>query len=347
MSARQCSALVLALCCVLLGPGLAAAAAPNQLHDGSVSPGSGTTQTIFSFSVAYSSERGFEASSVVALVAGSAVPLSLVSGTSTAGTYSGGASLPAGTWPVSFEAQATQGPTATLAGPTVVVSAPAPPQPVPAPPAPTPQPPVATPAPTPRPPAPATAAPPQAPQSAPAPAAASAAPAGSTAPAGSSRPGEPVSPDGSSAGAASASPTGAGGSPSPAASSAPGVAIPGTLSTSPSGDEPDGSFPWLLIIGPGAAGAVLLMARRWRGSSADEAIPVPGDAADRNPISLAARARQRQAAGGPHSEDPILAAMGVGAPPPSPARLDAPLSRRVRSGPGERPEPAKSPRRAG
>jgi len=89
------------------------------------------------------------------------------------------------------------------------------------------------------------------------------------------------------------------------------------------------------------------MAGRWHASRADEAIPVPADAADRQPISLAARARQRQAAGGPHSEDPILAAMGVGAPAPSPARLDTPLDRRVRSGPGERPEPAKKPRRAG
>ena len=340
MSVRRPSALLLAVCCLLLGPGLVAAAAPNQLRSGGVTPGTGTPQTSFTFSVVYSSERDFAATSVVALVAGRSVRLSLVSGSATAGTYRGSASLPAGRWPVSFEAQATQGPNATLAGPTVAVSAPAAtPKPVPVTPAPTPKPVIATPVPTPRPPAAATAEPSGASTPTPIPAASTEDPSGSATPsaeepASSSRRSDPRP------GAGTASP-------SPFESSAPPAAVPGSLSPRPAAGEPDGMPPWLAIIGSAAAGAVLFVVWRRRARNAEEATGVAQPAADAKPISLVVRARQRQAAAGGHTEDPILAAMGVGMTPKRPPHLDAPLSRRVNSGPGERPEPAKSRRRAG
>lgn len=339
MSARHRSALLLAVCGLLLSPGMTAAAAPNQLSNGGVTPGTGTTQTTFTFSVVYSSERDFAATGVVALVAGSSVTLSLVSGTSTAGTHQGSASLPAGTWPVTFQAQATQGPDATLAGPTVVVSAPATPQPVPVTPAPTPKPVIAPPLPTPRPAAAATATPPRAtpiPTEV-LPGAATEPPTGSTAP--------PASSGGPPAGASD--PRGSGGSATPSMneSSMPGVG--GSLSPPLTDDGPDGSPSWLLIVGSAVAGLTLLIAWRRRASGTDEAVLVAASHADEDPISLAARTRQRQAAAAPNTEDPILAAMGVGAPLRSQAQLNAPLSRQVRSGPGERPEPAKSRRQAG
>lgn len=340
MSARHRSALLLAVCCLLLSPGLTAAAPPNQLSNGSVTPGTGTPQTTFTFSVVYSSERDFAATSVVALVAGRSVRLSLVSGTATAGTYRGSATLPAGRWPVSFEAQATQGPIATIAGPTVAVSAPAAtPKPVPVTPAPTPRPPIATPAPTSRPPAAATAAPPRAtpiPTEA-LPGAATEPPTGSTAP--------PASSGGPPAGASDPRKSGGSATPSMVESSMPGVG--GSLSPPLADDGPDGSPPWLLIVGSAVAGLTLLIAWRRRASGTDEAVPVAASHPDGDPISLAARTRQRRAAAAPNTEDPILAAMGVGTPLRSQAHLDAPLSRQVRSGPGERPEPAKSRRRAG
>lgn len=334
--------LLLAAGCLMLSPGLAAAAGPNQLSGGSVSPGSGTTQTAFTFSVVYRSERDFAATGVVALVAGRTVALALVSGTATAGTYRGSATLPVGTWPVTFQAQATQGPDATLAGPTVVVSAPATPRPVPATPTPTPKPAAATPAPTPPPAATATVGVTAPHTAAPSPSAASVA-------SGSARPGESASAADPSGGGASASSVAATTAPSPSeiASSSAGLGVPGVVSTSPTDPEPGDPLPWLLIVGLAIAGGVPLVAWRWRAGSADQALPVPTEAADRQPISMAARARQRQVAASSHSEDPILAAMGLGAPPPGEAPLGAPLTRSISSGPGERPEPAQRRRRAG
>ncbi len=125
--------------------GHAAAAPPNSLSNGSVSPGSGWTTTTFVFSVTYTSTTG-SAATVVAVAGNKTVPLALVAGTSANGTFRGSASLPAGTWPVTFQATSTKGNKSTLLGPTVVVLTPTPA------PTPTPRPtPVATPQPTPRP----------------------------------------------------------------------------------------------------------------------------------------------------------------------------------------------------
>lgn len=112
-------------------------AAGNSLSDGSTSPGSGTTDTVFQFSVTYSSPRGFAATRVVAHVANQVIDMALVAGTAEDGVYQAAGQLPEGSWPVTFEATAVQGRSPTLAGPTVIVSSvsvatpPPPPAPVP------------------------------------------------------------------------------------------------------------------------------------------------------------------------------------------------------------------------
>ena len=124
------------------------AAQPNQLAAPSVSPRVGTPATSFVFSVNY--EARDPAASVVAIVGGQTVGLALVSGSTTSGTYSGASELPAGTWTVTFSADAERGNDPTTPGGTVQVDAPTPvPTPIPAPTAP--PPPAPTPAPTPLP----------------------------------------------------------------------------------------------------------------------------------------------------------------------------------------------------
>ena len=156
---------------LLLGFLLAAAPMPARaasvLSNGSVSPGSGTTATAFSFSVDYnSSNPARNALSVWAEAGGVTVPLALVAGGNThAGTWHGSSSLPVGSWQVTFHASTSADPQpAPLDGPIVTVTLP-PPTPTPAPtppptPTPTPRPtaaptptlpPGATPRPTPRP----------------------------------------------------------------------------------------------------------------------------------------------------------------------------------------------------
>jgi hypothetical protein len=125
---------------------LVAMADANELSDGSVTPTTGTHQTVFVFRVRYASSQGFAATSVSADVANTTVPMTLVTGSETEGTYEGAATLPAGTWSVVFQADAAQGTDPVLPGPTVTVIGPSPP-PTPTP-APTPR---RTPRPTPRP----------------------------------------------------------------------------------------------------------------------------------------------------------------------------------------------------
>ena len=127
-------------------------AAPNALQDPGVTPGSGTPSTSFTFSVRFvGGGADVTATSVVATVAGSAVALGLVEGTANNGLYAGTSTLPAGSWPVTFGADASRGLDPQLAGRTVNVVGPTPPPtppPAPTPPptaAPAPRPPVATP----------------------------------------------------------------------------------------------------------------------------------------------------------------------------------------------------------
>lgn len=84
--------------------------ATNTLSQGSVTPGSGTTATVFVFRVRYDSTTPpRDATAVWAEVAGLTVPLALEpDGTATGGWYVGSGSLPQGTWPVTFRATAVQ-----------------------------------------------------------------------------------------------------------------------------------------------------------------------------------------------------------------------------------------------
>ncbi len=107
-----------------------AAAASNELSAGKAMPATGTTQTSFTLSVAYTSPQGFPASRVVALVANQTIEMTLFSGRSDDGVWEATTLLPAGSWPLTFQATAVQGKSPTLAGPTIVVSsAPSPPAP--------------------------------------------------------------------------------------------------------------------------------------------------------------------------------------------------------------------------
>jgi hypothetical protein len=146
---------------LLLGFLLATAPMPARaasvLSDASVSPGSGTTATAFSFNVDYNSSNPVRnALSVWAEAGGVTIPLSLVAGGNThAGTWHGSSSLPVGSWQVTFHASTSADPQpAPLDGPIVTVTLP-PPTPTPAPtPPPTPRPtprPTAAPTPTPPP----------------------------------------------------------------------------------------------------------------------------------------------------------------------------------------------------
>jgi hypothetical protein len=113
----------------LLGAPSAAFAASTSLGSATVSPGSGTTDTTFVFTVSFDGAGKFSATSVTVSVAGRTLPMSRVSGTALLGVYRAASTLPAGTWSVTFNATVAQGPSASLAGPTVRVIVPATPMP--------------------------------------------------------------------------------------------------------------------------------------------------------------------------------------------------------------------------
>lgn len=118
--------------------------AASVLSDGSVTPPSGTTATVFTFSVHYAStgSPARPAQAVWAQVDGAIVTLSKVSGSSHDGTWQGTASLPAGIRQVIFHATTSGDPQPDpLSGPIVTVTEPPPAAPTPqptAPPAPAP-----------------------------------------------------------------------------------------------------------------------------------------------------------------------------------------------------------------
>jgi hypothetical protein len=118
-------ALLGAIAAVLALPwGLVNAAAPNQLSSPTVSPTSGETTTIFSFGVHYVGR--YPATDVTVVVGPRTIVLALTSGSATDGTYAGSSQLPAGTWPVTFNAVATQANPPTINGPGVTVAGPTP-----------------------------------------------------------------------------------------------------------------------------------------------------------------------------------------------------------------------------
>lgn len=227
-------------------------AAGNVLSNGSVTPTSGTVATTFAFAVDYASGQGFAATAVWAEVAGTTVTLALVSGSADDGTFSGSSSLPAGSWPVTFRADAVQGSDPTLAGPTLTVIDPNATPPPTSTPRPTPRP-----SPTPRPTAAPTVRPPPPPTQGPVPSAPAPSPSGTVAPDGTPRqtPG--------ASGSTSATPTG-----QPSSSA---MARSPASSPEPSAQEPDPTddastiprSPWLLVgSGMSAIGAAIL-AGQW------------------------------------------------------------------------------------
>jgi hypothetical protein len=288
LASRLARALMLASAAALLGIPAPAAAAPPALIDGTVTPGSGTTATVFTFDVRYSSDTGFEAVRVWVEVAGSQVELALLTGDPEDGAWQGGSTLPVGDWPVTFRADASHGSEPILAGPTISVVAPDPPPP-PATPAPTPVPtPVATatpgpmPAPTATPGAPPAPPPTGGPDPAPAPTVGGRVPA-APAPGASTAAGTGST---SSVPEASAGPGSSAGAPAPVQSGSPTAtevaalrdgaidtfaeAREGTLAaTSPAVGSGLGAVPWVLLgtamamIGAGILG---LQVRARRGA---------------------------------------------------------------------------------
>ena len=330
---RRFLGVLVAAACLISVPATVAAAGPNQLANGRVAPGSGSTTTAFTFTVNYASDKGFAATSVVALVAGRSIPLRLVSGAATAGTYAGSATLPAGKWAVSFEARAAQGPDASLAGPTVTVTAPKPVAPRP-----TPPPPPKPPPPPPPPPAPTTA-PVRPPTPPPAPPTTAATPKASASASASATPTASSTDQ-----AASPTQTDRGSSATPDETASPGSMAPGAPGGAVSAERDSGSgdraAAWLLgIVGMLAlAGLALLVRRRDDDAPADGSVSpsLPGPSAPALPRHTARRIPGRVQGHTP--EDPILAAMGVGKAVPK-STLDAPLTRSVHAGPGERLQP--------
>ena len=323
MSGRLIQAVLAALAGLLVSVGAVAADGPNQLSNGRVSPTSGTTSTAFTFSVDYRSANDFAATSVVAVVAGRSVNLQLVGGTASAGSFRGTSALPAGQWPVSFHADARQGPDATLAGPTMVVTAPAPATP----------PPTAATTPQPPPPAKPTPAPSASSAGPPSPGATTRTSPSGAAPATTPTSDANVSPsaaprDGGTTPSAS-SRTSRSAAPSP--SSAVGGGIVAGSDPGRGDNGPAGSMVVLGLLGlTGAGAAALVIARRRR-------VPEEGPEQAGKPQPLPEAVRLGGRADTQQVEDPILAAMGLGTTSqPDP---NAPITRSVHFGPGERPTP--------
>jgi hypothetical protein len=125
---------------VILATPAAGAPPATQLQNPTVTPLSGTIATLFQLSVQFQSGTT-TATSAKASVASKSVPLSLTSGNSGHGTWTGSTTLPSGSWTVTFTAVSANGqnPAPVSAGPVLVTS-----------PTPTPKPSPTT-APTPRP----------------------------------------------------------------------------------------------------------------------------------------------------------------------------------------------------
>ena len=92
------------LAALVMAPSSMSAAAPSALRNASVSPGSGDTATVFVLEVRYRAPASDPAAAVTASVAGITIPLTLISGSATDGTWQASSLLPAGTWSVTFQA---------------------------------------------------------------------------------------------------------------------------------------------------------------------------------------------------------------------------------------------------
>ena len=320
----------LLLVAALSGAPSRASAGSNDLADPTVTPATGTTLTMFTFTVRY--EGAFPATSVTAAVAGRDLAMTLTDGSMSAGTWAVSSTLPAGAWATTFIGYAEQGNVASVTGPALTVAPADATTPAPAPPG-TPAPsgpahhreasrepvaetePATTPVSAPADPAPSTHAEPSAAAPAVAPSAPDAAVPGATA--------IPVT--------AATAPPSVGGLAVPAGSAAivgpSAVAVrSGTDSSQTTGmtrpttdgtDElthadPIGEGTSIVVLvgllGLGAValfGTAMLIARRRR--AGDGAEPIAATAAAALQRRSVRRARQRM------GEDPIMAAMGIGA----------------------------------
>ena len=339
MTPRRTALLFAILTALVAAPSAALAAPPNVLLGAAVTPPAGTTATPFTLSVAYLSTAGTPASSVSATVAGRTLALGLVAGGSASGTWATTIRLPAGSWPTTFRATPAKGPQPVVAGPTisvVTVTAGASTTPSatpdlgadadpsnqfegggagsgstspPAPPA-----------------APVASAVTQVSGSAAPAAVSTAAGAPSAAAAGSG--GTPVTPGPATPGG------GAGASAAPAAPAASITTLPEAsvgaipfLRSTPLGDGSEGV--WAIMIGGLVAvaavaligGAWLVVGRRRQPATADGSTGAAAvaDAPEETTDELLSR-RSRTRARMKPSDDPVLAAMGLDAPPRRPSR---------------------------
>ncbi len=320
--------LVLLLLAALSGAPSRASAGSNALVDPTVTPGSGSTLTIFTFSVRY--DGTFPATTVTAAVAGLDLAMALADGSMDAGTWVASSTLPAGAWATTFIAYAEQGNVATVTGPALTVAPADAVTPAPATPG-TPGPshpqrnietsrepasetvPAGTPVAVPAQPAPSTDVEPSvvAPSSAPD----ASVPAGPALPVTAET--DPPSVGGLSVSAgsvASIGPSAAAARSGTASGQATGMTRPTANETGEAaraGDPIDEGTSIIVLIGVLGVGAVALIgtatlvARRRR--TADDEEPVAATAAAALQRRSVRRARQRM------SEDPIMAAMGIGA----------------------------------
>ena len=359
--------ILIALFAALLGaPRAVLAAPPNQLSAATASPTSGSTITMFTFGVRYTSTTA-AAGVVTVSVAGLTLPMPRVSGSATDGTYRVSSLLPAGSWVPTFEAYPLKGPHPSISGPQIHVAALATPKPsmLPSPTALDVAPPSSAAAePGDDPATPTALAEPQ-------PTAGAVSAPGDEAPAPGSEPAastpNQVEP---SAGAVTATPGGGGARPAAPVAPAPGTTASGSpeSAASPSGNRrspapgpaaapfagSNAAWTTLALAGFGAAAlgilaiAWILLGRRRRGDG-DQPLPAaaavsPGgttehDGAPLTPSTeqLLGRAARRSRLD--PSDDPIVAAMGL-----SPRSDAAPRDTRPRyaagqvsRGPGERP----------
>lgn len=119
------AAAILSALAILMMPTSTVAAPVAKLTGGVVSPTTGTTTTIFQFSVHFVGSATDEAITVSATVAGSTKPLSLTTGSDERnGTWTGSSTLPAGSWNVTYQSTSTGGTNPTFAPIAVVVTAP-------------------------------------------------------------------------------------------------------------------------------------------------------------------------------------------------------------------------------
>lgn len=322
--ARRLIVVIATLAALAGAPSAASAAPPNQLAGATVSPASGTAATTFTLSVAYRTDNGAAATAVAATVGGRMVPLTLVAGTPTSGTWRGSVgSLPAGSWPVTFAAVTEKGNQPSLVGPILAIDPPmaTPPPPTPAPTPPRPQPTSSVDATDPG------------PGSGP-----SLAPGATAVPSTASAPSEPVPagggaspppPPAAPASPASARQGGESGSTPGAPAEAGGAAsqgeAPASPTRSPTGagrelSQPAELNPWLAPLAvASAAGAALIGVYLFLGRrrADDESViphaamaPVPGPQASDEATELLTRRTLRRARVR-LPEDPIVAALGI------------------------------------